>query len=355
MAANSIRVLIVDDSAVVRSALSEKLSRYPGIEVVGTAIDPFMARDKILSLKPDVLTLDIEMPRMDGLTFLEKLMTYYPLPVIVISSLAPEGSASYFKALELGALEVVAKPDSAFGSGIDKQISQIAYKIRQAAQTNMEARRKVAGIISREPRSIIKKTSHAMLQTTDKIVAIAASTGGTQTFRAIAAKLPADAPPMVLVQHMPPFFTKSYAESLNSISAMDIKEAEEGDAVLQGRILVAPGNYHMQLRRSGARYYVELNQNPPVCHVRPSADVLFHSVAEYAGRNAVGVILTGMGSDGASGLLAMKRAGASTLLQDEASCIVFGMPKAAYDVGGCDSFTPLDRIADSIIERARSV
>ncbi|MBL8027783.1 MAG: chemotaxis response regulator protein-glutamate methylesterase [Fibrobacteres bacterium] len=352
--ASSIRVLIVDDSAVVRSALSEKLSRYPGIEVVGTAMDPYMARDKILSLKPDVITLDIEMPRMDGLTFLEKLMSFYPLPVIVISSLAPEGSASYFKALELGALEVVAKPDSAFGSGIDRQIGQIADKIRQAAKTNMEARRKVAGIISRDVKPAHKQTSHAMLQTTDKIVAIAASTGGTQTFRAIAAKLPADAPPMVLVQHMPPFFTKSYAESLNSISAMEIKEAEEGDAVLQGRILVAPGNFHMQLRRSGARYYVELNQNPPVCHVRPSADVLFHSVAEFAGRNAVGVVLTGMGSDGASGLLAMKKAGASAIVQDEASCIVFGMPKAAYDIGACDSFTPLDRIPESIIEKAKS-
>ncbi len=350
----NIRVLIVDDSAVVRSALADKLSKYGGIEIVGTAMDPFVARDKIIALRPDVLTLDIEMPRMDGLTFLEKLMASYPLPVIVISSLAPEGSASYFKALELGALEVVAKPDSAFGQSIDLQIGVIADKIKEAAKVNMEARRKVAGITDRTKTYSAKaKSSHAMLQTTDRIVAVAASTGGTQTFRAIAAKLPADAPPMILVQHMPPLFTRSYAESLNSVSAMDVKEAENGDAVIQGRLLVAPGNYHMQLCRSGARYFVELNQNPPVCHVRPSADVLFHSVADFAGKNAVGVVLTGMGSDGASGLYAMKMAGALTIVQDEASSIVFGMPKAAYEAGACDSFTPLERIAELIIEKAK--
>ncbi len=312
-----------------------------------------MARDKILSLKPDVLTLDIEMPRMDGLTFLEKLMTYYPLPVIVISSLAPEGSASYFRALDLGALEVVQKPDSAFGQSIETQIHNIADKIRQAAKTNMEARRKIAGIAGLRVHPSARKAPKAMLETTDRIVAVGASTGGTQTFRAILSKLPADGPPMVLVQHMPPIFTKSYADGLNDCTEMEVKEAEEGDHLRQGLVLVAPGNFHIQLRRSGARYFVTLNQRPTVCHVRPSADVLFMSVAEYAGKNAVGVVLTGMGSDGAKGLLEMKRAGANTIVQDEATSIVFGMPKAAFDLGGCDKLSPLDKIAEEILAKAR--
>ncbi|MFH0920628.1 MAG: chemotaxis response regulator protein-glutamate methylesterase [Fibrobacterota bacterium] len=351
---DNVKVLIVDDSAVVRSALSDCLSRVPGIEVVGTALDPFIARDKILSLKPDVITLDIEMPRMDGLTFLEKLMTYYPIPVIIISSLSPEGSASYFKALELGALEVISKPDSAFGQSIDKQVALIAEKIMQAAKTNMTARRNIASIAGlRQSENIKKNVRKSMIETTDKIVAVGASTGGTQTFRAILSKLPADGPPILLVQHMPPLFTKSYAESLNDFVAMEVKEAEEGDSLQQGLVLVAPGNYHVLLRRSGARYYVTLNQRPPVRHVRPSVDVLFMSVAEYAGKNAVGVLLTGMGSDGAKGLLEMKKMGAETIVQDEATSIVFGMPKAAYDLGACSSLTPLDQIAEEILAKVK--
>ncbi len=274
--------------------------------------------------------------------------------MIVISSLAPEGSASYFKALELGALEVISKPDSAFGQSIETQVMLIAEKIKIAAKTNMEARRAVAGISGTLSSAGKKKaSSKAMVETTDKIVAIGASTGGTQTFRTILSQLPADGPPMILVQHMPPIFTRTYAESLNESSNMEVKEAEEGDSLRQGLLLIAPGNYHILLRRSGARYFVTLNQRPPVCHVRPSVDVLFMSVAEYAGKNAVGVVLTGMGSDGARGLLEMKQAGAATIVQDEATSIVWGMPKAAYDIGACGSLTSLDRIAQEISIKAK--
>lgn len=350
----NVKVLVVDDSAVVRSALLKKLDNIKGIEVVGTAIDPYMAREKIVKLKPDVLTLDIEMPRMDGLTFLEKLMNYYPLPVIILSSLAPEGSASYFKALELGALEVISKPDSAFGQSINQQITLIAEKIKAAAKTNMTARRKIASAF----KSTIKKSDYrgsAMVETTDKIVAVGASTGGTQTFRAIVSSLPSNCPPMVVVQHMPPMFTKSYAKGLNEAGQMDVKEAEEGDWLRPGLILIAPGNYHIQLQRTGARYYVTLNQRPQVFHVRPSVDVLFMSVAEYAGNNAVGVLLTGMGSDGAKGLLEMKKNGAKTIIQDEKTSIVYGMPKVAYDMGACSKTTPLDDIPSEILKMAGAI
>jgi two-component system chemotaxis response regulator CheB len=342
----SIKVLIVDDSAVVRGTLANKLDKIPGIKVVGTAIDPFIAREKILSLKPDVITLDIEMPRMDGLTFLEKLMTYYPIPVIILSSLAPEGSDSYFKAIELGALEVISKPDSAFGQSINQQIGLIAEKIKQAAKTNMEARRKISKIVKKR---VSISQPKAMLETTDKIVAVGASTGGTQTFTSIIRDFPIDGPAMVVVQHMPPIFTKSFAQTLNKTCEMEVKEAEEGDYLRQGLVLIAPGNYHVMLKRSGARYYVTLNQKPHVHHVRPSVDVLFNSVAKIGGANAIGVILTGMGSDGARGLLEMKTSGSQTIIQDEKSCIVYGMPKAAFDIGACQKHTPLNKIAHSVI------
>ncbi|MFP4521243.1 MAG: chemotaxis response regulator protein-glutamate methylesterase [Fibrobacterota bacterium] len=349
-----IKVLIVDDSAVVRSVLSQNLNRVPGISVVGTAIDPFSARDKIVRLKPDVITLDIEMPRMDGLTFLEKLMEHYPMPVIVLSSLAPEGSESYFRALDLGALEVISKPDSAFGQSITRQISLIAEKIKGAARTNMEARRRVAAIArSKSGTKVRRSASKAMLETTDKIVAVGASTGGTQTFRAVISSLPADCPPMVVVQHMPPIFTRSYAKGLNAASAMDVKEAQDGDGLRPGLILIAPGNYHMEVRRSGARYHVVLNQKPPVNFVRPAVDLLFSSVADYAGKNSVGVILTGMGSDGARGMMKMKKAGAETFAQDEKTSIVYGMPKAAYESGACSELVPLQNISDKILKSAQ--
>lgn len=345
---SDIKVLIIDDSAIVRSTLSKQLDKTIGIKVVGTAMDPFVARKKILDLKPDVLTLDIEMPRMDGLTFLEKLMAHYPLPVIVLSSLAPEGSDSYFRALELGALEVISKPDSAFGQSINMQIDQIAQKIKSAAKTNMQARQKIAAIKSVKATSnILHKTS--MLETTDKIVALAASTGGTQTFRAIVASLPAMCPPMIVVQHMPPVFTASYAQSLNEDSPMEVREAKDGDTLHSGLILIAPGNYHVTLNRSGARYFVELNQRPHVNYVRPAADVLFYSVADIAGKNAVSVILTGMGSDGAKGMQKMVEAGASAIVQDEESSIVFGMPKAAWKLGLVKKLTALEKIPNAIM------
>jgi two-component system chemotaxis response regulator CheB len=348
---NDIKVLIVDDSAVIRNTLAKKLDTVPGLKVIGTAMDPFVARDKIIQLKPDVVTLDIEMPKMDGLTFLHKLMTHYPLPVVILSSLSTEGSETYFKALELGALEVLAKPDSAHGQAISTQISLLAEKIKSAARTNMSARRSLAKIIDKKEAAARQPSPLAKI--TDSIVAIGASTGGTQTFRAIFQNLPANCPPMAMVQHMPPMFTKSYAESLNNEHEIEVKEAEDGDHVRAGRLLIAPGNYHMTIERQGARFYAKLNQAPYIHHVRPAADVLFMSVAQNVGKSSVGVVLTGMGADGARGLKAMRDAGAATLVQDEASCIVYGMPKAAIDAGGADKGTQLNRIAHEIIKSCK--
>lgn len=338
-----IKVLVVDDSAIVRKVFTEELSKEKGIEVIGTAPDPYVARDKIVMLKPDVVTLDIEMPRMDGITFLKKLMRYYPLPVIIVSSLTTKGSQLALEALANGALEVISKPSASYSVG-DMSI-QLADKIRAVAQVKVTA--KTGGEKGPVTHTIQKVGSHALAETTNKIIAIGASTGGTEALKAVLTRLPATTPGILIVQHMPAKFTTSFAQRLNDLCDMTVKEAQDGDTVSNGLALIAPGNYHMLLKRSGARYYVNVKQGPLVHHQRPSADVLFQSVADYAGANALGIILTGMGADGAEGMLKMKTAGAKTIAQDEKSCVVFGMPKEAIKIGAVDKVVPLDEIAQT--------
>jgi two-component system chemotaxis response regulator CheB len=338
---HKIKVLIVDDSAIVRKIFSEELSRYPDIEIVGTAPDPYVARDKIVALKPDVITLDIEMPRMDGITFLRKIMKHYPLPVIIVSSLTPKGGKLTLEALDIGAVEVIAKPGAAYTVG--DMSAQLAEKIRAASRARLvkqDSGRENGGA----PEPI-----RALAQTTNKVIAIGASTGGTEALKTVLTKMPVNAPAIVIVQHMPASFTTAFAERLNSLCPMTVKEAKHNDSVTQGTVLIAPGNFHMLLRRSGARYYVEVKEGPMVHHQRPAVDVLFRSTARYAGANSIGVILTGMGADGAVGMLEMKKSGARTIAQDENSCVVFGMPKEAIKLGGADKVLPLDQIAGELV------
>ncbi len=337
-----IKVLIVDDSAIVRKIFTDMLAKQPDLEVVGVAPDPYVARDKIVQTQPDVVTLDVEMPRMDGLTFLKKLMHYYPLPVIIVSSLTPSGSKMALEALEWGAVEVLAKPGSAFTVG--DLGDQLVEKIRVAALVRPKQKSEAKASCAPPPTKITPLT-----QTTNKIIAIGASTGGTEAIKEVLLGLPANSPGVVIVQHMPPKFTTAFAERLNQICAVEVREAQDGDSVLTGQTLIAPGNYHMLLKRSGARYYVQVKSGPPVHHQRPSVDVLFHSAALTAGSNALGVILTGMGADGAEGLLAMKDKGAYTLAQDEASCVVFGMPKEAIKRGAAQKVLPLSRIPEELL------
>jgi two-component system chemotaxis response regulator CheB len=337
-----IRVLIVDDSAVVRKVLTDELSIHEDIKVVGTAIDPYAARDKIVQLRPDVITLDIEMPRMDGLTFLSKLMKHYPLPVVVVSSLTPQHSEAALRALELGAVEVISKPGSQYSVPTDS--TALVRAIRAAASARIQqARPAVATTVH------IDAPTLARLETTNKILAIGASTGGTQAIEAVLRGLPVTTPGTVIVQHMPESFTAAFAERLNKICAMEVREARDNDVVVKGIALVAPGNKHMVLQLCGARYQVRVKEGPPVHHQRPSVDVLFQSVARNAGRNALGVLLTGMGADGAKGLLAMRDTGAYTVAQDEKSCVVFGMPKEAIKLGAAMEVAPLEEISHSII------
>lgn len=341
----NIRVLIVDDSAIVRKVLTEHLSNQRGIEVIGTAPDPYVARDKIVKLKPDVITLDIEMPRMDGLTFLRKLMRFYPLPVIIVSSLTPKGGRVAMEALSLGALEVISKPSTAYSVG-DMSI-QLSNKIRAVANVNVKARQSQTKSFA--PQKVVL-TTRAMTATTNKIIAIGASTGGTEALKTVLMGLPPNSPGVAVVQHMPAQFTTSFAERLDSLCSLSVKEASDGDSLTNGVALIAPGNYHMLLKRSGARYYVRVKEGPMIHHQRPSVDILFNSVADYAGANALGIILTGMGADGAEGMLKMKKAGAVTLAQDEASCVVFGMPKEAIARGAVDKVVSLNKIAQTALD-----
>jgi two-component system chemotaxis response regulator CheB len=335
-----IRVLIVDDSAVVRSILTRELERDPDLEVVGTATDPYVARDRIVQLKPDVLTLDVEMPRMDGITFLRKLMYYHPLPVIVVSSLTPQGGDLALEAMNAGAVEVICKPGPAYTVG-DMTVA-LSEKIKAAARAKVEKRDGAQGVAAPRPLAITR--------TTNKIIAVGASTGGTEALRQLLVAMPRNAPGILIVQHMPEHFTRAFAKRLNRVCLIEVKEAGDRDSVIPGKALIAPGNRHMLLRRSGASYYVEVKDGPLVCRHRPSADVLFKSVARYAGRNAVGVIMTGMGSDGASGLLMMKEAGAKNIAQDEKTSVVFGMPKEAIRLGAANRVLPLDQVAQGILE-----
>lgn len=341
---SKIKVLIVDDSAVVRKVFKEELSREKDIEVVGTAPDPYVARDKIVKLTPDVVTLDIEMPRMDGITFLRKLMKHYPLPVIIVSSLTRNGGKLALEALSIGALEVISKPSSAYSVG--EMSLQLIDKIRAVANIKVEQK----APRENDPINPVKITPKALAETTNKIIAIGASTGGTEALKVVLTAMPPNAPGILVVQHMPANFTTSFAERLNELSAITVKEAADGDSVVNGLALIAPGNYHMLLKRSGARYFVQVKQGPLVHHQRPAVDVLFRSVADYAGSNAVGAILTGMGADGALGLLKMKEAGARTVAQDEKSCIIFGMPKEAIKLGAAEKVVSLDKIAQTTLQ-----
>ncbi len=339
----NIKVLIVDDSAIVRQALTKALSNAKGIEVIGTAPDPYIARDKIASLKPDVITLDIEMPRMDGLTFLSKLMTHFPIPTIIVSSLTKKSGDMAMEALELGAVDVICKPGSAYS--IDEITAILIERIKGAA--NIDLKKRTSEKINTKKEVIVKQS---LTRTTNKIIAIGASTGGTVALEKVLLGMPSNCPGIVIVQHMPQTFTKSFAERLNSLCDMDVKEAEQGDSVVPGKVLIAPGNFHMVLKRSGARYYVDIITAPQVFHQRPSVEVLFNSVAKFAGANAVGVILTGMGADGGSGLLNMKKAGAYTIAQDEKTSVVWGMPGEAVKLGAADYILPINRIAEKAID-----
>jgi two-component system chemotaxis response regulator CheB len=354
MSAPKIRVLIVDDSAMVRRTLSEILSSDPAIEVIGTASDPFVAADRISEQVPDVITLDIEMPGMDGLTFLQKIMSQHPIPVIICSSLAEEGAQSTLRALEYGAVDIIAKPRL----GSQKFLEESSVMLREAVKAAAGARlRPYTPRRAIEPKltadAILARASGAMLETTEKVVVIGASTGGTEALRSLLEVLPADAPGIVIVQHMPEVFTRAFANRLDTLCRITVKEAESNDTVLRGRALIAPGNHHALLKRSGARYFVEIKDGPLVSRHRPSVDVLFRSAARYAGRNAVAVIMTGMGDDGARGMLEMKEAGAATIAQDEATSVVFGMPNEAIKRGAVDTILPLQAIAGSILTHAR--
>lgn len=341
-----IRVLIVDDSAVVREIFTKELSKDHELEVVGTAIDPYIARDKIVKLKPDVVTLDVEMPRMDGITFLRKLMRYHPLPVIIVSSLTTAGGQMALDAISAGAVEVMCKPGASYTVG-DMSVGLID-KIKAAASVNM---RRWVSDTAEAGKEASPRLS--MIRTSNKVVAIGASTGGTQALLSVLSSFPADAPGTVIVQHMPEHFTTAFAQRLDNSCAVTVREAVDGDSVSPGKVLIAPGNKHMLLRRSGARYYVEVKNGPLVRRHRPSVEMLFSSTARAAGSNSVGVIMTGMGADGADGMLKMKQAGAPTIAQDEASCVVFGMPKEAIRRGGVDHVVPLDRIPESILKCAQ--
>lgn len=342
-----IKVLIVDDSALVRKVLTEELNKQHDIEVVGTAIDPYAAREKIVQLKPDVLTLDLEMPRMDGLSFLAKLMKHYPMPVVVVSSLTPKNSENALTALRLGAVDVISKPGSSYSAqNISKAIVK-AVRAASVAKFDKEASAETRSV----PRSgtTTARPKANLFHTTDKIIAIGASTGGTKALERVLTGLPSNMPGIVIVQHMPPVFTKSFADRLDSVCSLRVKEAEDGDLIETGTALLAPGNYHMLVERRSAKYHVRIKQGPPVHHHRPSVDVLFNSVAESVGVNASGVILTGMGADGAKGLLAMKNAGAHTIGQDEATCVVYGMPKEADKIGAVIDVVPLQDISNAIV------
>ncbi len=352
MGGTKIRVLVVDDSALIRGVMTEILNEDPDIEVVGAAPDPYAARDKIKTLNPDVLTLDVEMPKMDGLTFLQKLMAARPMPVVMVSSLTEQGAATTMQALESGAVDFVSKPTVDIQHGLEDLSQQIRSKVKIASQASVQKRTPPADCSDR-----IKALAaqSAMIKTTDSIIAIGSSTGGTEALRELLEVLPPNTPPILMTQHMPEHFTKTFADRLNDLCQIHVKEAQDGDSVIPGQALLAPGNYHMELRRSGAKYYVSLNQDPPVNRHRPAVDPMFQSVAKYAGANSVGVILTGMGNDGAAGMLDMKKAGAFNLAQDEKSCVVFGMPKEAIKAGGVDKILPLSDIPSAILAHLKMI
>lgn len=347
-----IRVLIIDDSAIVRQTLKEILSSDPDIEVMGTAADPYIAANKINKEVPDVITLDVEMPRMDGITFLHKIMTQHPIPVVMCSSLTEKGCETTLKALEYGATDIILKPRMGAKKFLEESRITICDAVKAAVRAKVRP-------ISRRPARVEKKltadavlppiTQKSMVRTTERIVVAGASTGGTEALRLFLEAFPLDCPGIVIVQHMPENFTRAFAKRLNDICRIEVKEAENGDSVLRGRALIGPGNRHILLKRSGARYYVEVKDGPLVCRHRPSVDVLFRSAARYAGSNAVGVIMTGMGDDGARGMKEMRDAGAYNIAQNEATCVVFGMPNEAIKRDAVDKVLSLETISSAVI------
>lgn len=352
-----VKVLIVDDSAVVRQTLSQILASDKNIQVIGTASDPYIAASKIRNEVPDVITLDVEMPRMDGLTFLKKIMTQHPIPVVIISSLTDKGTETSLRALEYGAIDIITKPQLKTKEFFEESKIKICDVVKAAAHAKTKRKVKFDRVEPKHSADAVigHFRSKSMVKTTEKVVAIGASTGGTEAIRELLQALPLDCPGIVIVQHMPEQFTKSFANRLNEICRITVKEAEQGDSVIRGRALIAPGNKHMLVNRSGARYYVDIKDGPLVNRHRPSVDVMFRSVSRYAGSNAIGVIMTGMGDDGAKGLQEMKEAGAFTIAQDEKSCVVFGMPKEAIKLNCVDKILPLEQIAGSFLRMAATV
>lgn len=345
-----IKVLIVDDSAVVRQTLSDVLSSDRRIKVMGVAVDPYIAAEKMRKKRPDVIMLDIEMPRMDGITFLKKIMNQHPIPVVICSSLTGKGSETALKAMEYGAVEIIEKPRVGSKHFLEESRIRICDAVKAASVSKIKRVTKPKAV---EPKLtadavLARPKIDAMVKTTEKVVVVGASTGGTEAIRLLLEALPLDAPGMVVVQHMPEYFTTAFTQRLNGTCRISVKEAENNDTVIRGRALIAPGNTHILLKRSGARYYVEVKFGPLVSRHRPSVDVLFRSAARYAGRNSVGVIMTGMGDDGAKGLLEMKKAGAFTIAQDEKTSIVFGMANVAIKLGAIDRVLPLEAIAGSV-------
>lgn len=350
-----IRVLIVDDSALARKLLAEMLSRVPDIEVVGVAADPYFARERIKQLNPDVITLDVEMPRMDGVTFLENLMRLRPMPVVMVSSLTQQGAEVTLRALELGAIDFVAKPRIDVAGSLVNYTDELVAKIRVAAQARVNPREQLARTADVNPRhsadAVLPATlRRKVLRTTDRIIAIGASTGGTEAVREVLQALPPDAPAIVISQHIPAAFSRPFAERLNRLSPMAVCEAQNGQQILPGHAYVAPGDRHLLVERDGARYRCRLSDGPPVNRHRPSVDVMFRSVAQNVGLNAIGLLLTGMGDDGARGLLEMAAANAHTIAQDEASSVVWGMPGAAVKLGAAQQVLPLRQIAEGLLQ-----
>lgn len=346
-----IKVLVIDDSALIRGVMKEIIDREKDMECVGAAPDPLVAREMIKTFNPDVLTLDVEMPKMDGLEFLERLMRLRPMPVVMVSTLTEQGSNITFRALELGAVDFIAKPKMDIARGMEEYARDITDKIRAAAQSRVRKTTAAASLVQeRFTADAILPSVAGRFSSTEKLIIIGASTGGTEAIKEVLTRLPADVPGILVTQHMPESFTRSFADRLNSLCKISVKEAEHNERILPGHAYIAPGHSHLLLKRSGANYMTELNQGPPVNRHRPSVDVLFRSAANVAGANALGIILTGMGKDGAQGLLEMRQAGSHTIAQDEASCVVFGMPREAIAAGGACEVLPLQNIARRTLE-----
>ncbi len=340
-----VKVLVVDDSAMVRQILTDGLSKDLNIEVIGSASDPYIARDKILKLKPDVLTLDVEMPRMDGVEFLRKLMPQHPLPVLMVSALTQKGKQITMEALEAGAVDFVTKPSTNVARGLNEMLTELREKVKVVSKANVKSFKREKGSV----KPLSSDSTRALAESTDKVIVIGASTGGTEAIRHVISSFPIGTPGTVIVQHMPSGFTEMFADRLNEQCEMTVKEAKTGDRVMPGQILIAPGDFHMTVKRSGGMYYVNCKKGEKVCGHRPSVEILMNSVAKNVGANAIGIMLTGMGHDGADGMLAMRKAGARTLSQDEATSVVFGMPKVAYERGGAERMVPLFKISQTVL------